>query len=81
MLGIGIYGNRSVAPRVEADELSRALITIASPKNPAGKLLREGALELRAKMQKYGGRELAAEKILELAKRDEFSKNAGKAPV
>jgi len=36
MLGIGIYGSRSVTPKVDAVELSRALITITSPKNAAG---------------------------------------------
>ena len=77
MLGIGIYGNRSVAPRVDADELSRALITITSPTNPAGKKIRRGAKDLQKKMQKYGGRELAAEKILELAETEEFSKSTG----
>jgi UDP:flavonoid glycosyltransferase YjiC (YdhE family) len=73
MLGIGIYGSRSVTPKVDAVELSRALITITSPKNAAGKLIRERARELGKVMQKYGGRKLAAEKILELTERNEFS--------
>jgi len=72
MLGIGIYGNRSVGPRVDADELSRALITITSLKNPAGNLIRERAKELGKKMQKYGGRDFAADKIIELAERDAY---------
>jgi len=80
MLGIGIYGNRSVAPRVDADELSRALITITSPKNHAGKRLREGAQELQKEMKKYRGRELAADKILELSEKNKFSKDVGKDP-
>lgn len=73
MLGIGIYGSRSGAPRVDAEELSRALITMTSPKNSTGELIRERAKQLGMVMQKYGGRDLGAEKILDLAERDEYS--------
>lgn len=73
MLGIGIYGSRSVAPKVDAVELSRALIAITSPKNATGKLIRERARVLGKVMQKYGGRKLAAEKIMELTERNEYS--------
>lgn len=73
MLGIGVYGNRSVAPKVDAAELSRALITITSSEDGAGKLIQERAKELGKSVRKYGGRDLAAEKILELAEKVEFS--------
>lgn len=73
MLGVGIYANRPVAPKVEAAALSQALITITSPENVAGRRIRERAKDLARSIQKYGGRELAAEKIIELAAKEEYS--------
>jgi UDP:flavonoid glycosyltransferase YjiC (YdhE family) len=70
--GIGIYGSRSVAPEVDAEELGKALVTITDPKNEKGKEIVLRAKELGQVLKKYGGRKTAAEKILELAEHADF---------
>ncbi|KAF4207017.1 hypothetical protein CNMCM8927_004112 [Aspergillus lentulus] len=61
-LGIGVYGNKSRAPSIDAKELSKALLKVMG--NTAYKAK---ALELAKLCHKKEGRVAAAEKIVELA--------------
>ncbi|KAF7176537.1 hypothetical protein CNMCM7691_002855 [Aspergillus felis] len=61
-LGIGVYGNKSRAPNIDAKELSKALLKVMG--NPSYKTK---ALELAKLCHKKEGRVAAAEKIVELA--------------
>ncbi|KAF7122627.1 hypothetical protein CNMCM5793_000652 [Aspergillus hiratsukae] len=61
-LGIGVYGNKSRAPNIDAKELSKALLKVMG--NTAYKTK---ALELAKLCHKKEGRVAAAEKIVELA--------------
>ena len=64
-MGVGIYGNRRVAPRVEAEEFGQALTRIVGTGTEA-ESFRTAAKALVGDCNKYRGRELACEKILEL---------------
>jgi hypothetical protein len=61
-LGIGVYGNKSRAPNIDAKELSKALLKVMGNASYKTK-----ALELAKLCHKKEGRVAAAEKIVELA--------------
>jgi UDP:flavonoid glycosyltransferase YjiC (YdhE family) len=67
-LGIGIYGSRTSAPRVEAGELSRALMRVLGGGEEGVRMKRKAA-ELGEVSGRVGGRVKAAEKIVELLER------------
>ncbi|TVY46445.1 Glycosyltransferase sdnJ [Lachnellula occidentalis] len=67
-LGIGIYGSRSAAPRIEAGELSRALSRVLGDGKEASSM-RYKAKELAEISGRVGGRVKACEKIIELLER------------
>lgn len=61
-LGIGVWGNRSVAPRVDGTELGEALVRVVASDESVGMFLE--AQEIASKMGE--GRVVACEKIIEL---------------
>lgn len=61
-LGIGVWGNRSVAPRVDGIELGEALVRVVASDESVGMFLE--AQEIASKMGE--GRVVACEKIIEL---------------
>ncbi|KAG9233188.1 UDP-glucoronosyl and UDP-glucosyl transferase family protein [Amylocarpus encephaloides] len=67
-LGIGVYGSRTAAPRVDAWELSRALMRVLGDSKEALKMNKK-ANELAAICSKVGGRAKACEKIINLLER------------
>lgn len=67
-LGIGIYGSRSSAPRVEAGELSRALMRVLSGGEESVRMKAKAA-ELMEISGRVGGRVKAYEKIVEFLER------------
>ena len=62
---IGIFGNRSVAPDIDADELADALSRIIGPGTEAERY-RSRALEISELCRAAGGRRAAVDRILEL---------------
>lgn len=66
-LGIGVYGSRSAAPRVERTELSAALSRVVGDGEEVSRM-RSKAKELGEIANKAGGRVKAVEKIEELLK-------------
>lgn len=64
--GVGIYGNRSVAPDVDADEFAAALSRVVG-NGPEAEGYRSRALEISALCRAAGGRRAAVDRILELA--------------
>ncbi|PBK62377.1 UDP-Glycosyltransferase/glycogen phosphorylase [Armillaria solidipes] len=66
-LGIGIYGNKKSAPRVEASELSRALIKVIGGGDEAARF-RAAAKSLAEDTRNYSGQVMACDKIMELAR-------------
>lgn len=64
-LGIGIYGSRASAPRVEAGELSRALMRVLDAGDEASRM-KWKATQLAEISGRVGGRVKACEKIVEL---------------
>lgn len=64
-LGVGIWANKTVAPHVEADEFSQAVMTVLD-EGENGKRRRVRARELGEVCGKAGGRRRACAKILEL---------------
>jgi len=63
--GIGIYGNRGVAPDIDAEEFAAALSRVVGD-GPEAEGYRSRALEIRALCQVAGGRRAAVDRILEL---------------
>ncbi|TVY67503.1 Glycosyltransferase sdnJ, partial [Lachnellula suecica] len=63
-LGIGLYGSRSSAPFVKADELSAALMRVLGPGDEGVRML-EKARYLADSVGKVGGKVRACEKIVE----------------
>jgi UDP:flavonoid glycosyltransferase YjiC (YdhE family) len=61
-LGIGAYGNPSVAPHVAAGEFSQALMKVVGNESMLAR-----SRELAELCGKEGGRKLAADKILAVA--------------
>lgn len=66
-LGVGVYGSRKAAPRVERAELSAALMRVLGNGEEASKM-KSKAKELGDRANKTGGRVKAVEKIEELLK-------------
>jgi UDP:flavonoid glycosyltransferase YjiC (YdhE family) len=64
-LGIGVYGSRTAAPRVDAWELSRALIKVLGDSDEAI-MMNQKAKKLAVICGKVGGRVKACEKIIEI---------------
>ncbi|KAF7596836.1 hypothetical protein BBP40_012436 [Aspergillus hancockii] len=62
-LGIGVYGNKSRAPNIDARELNKALLRVMSNRS-----YKDKALDLAKLCQKKEGRVAGAEKIIELAR-------------
>ncbi|KAF5865552.1 hypothetical protein ETB97_003396 [Aspergillus alliaceus] len=62
-LGIGVYGNKSRAPSIDARELSKALLQVMNNRS-----YKEKALKFAKLCQKKEGRVAGAEKIVELAR-------------
>lgn len=67
-LGIVIHGNKNVTSGIEAIELGRALIRIVGDGDEAVRF-RAVAKELGEDTQRYSGRVIAYDKILELTSR------------
>jgi len=65
-LGIGIYGNKKVAPIVEKEEFGNALLEIVGDKKGAETRFGAKAKELGAICKSSGGRKRVAEMISEL---------------
>lgn len=63
--GIGIYGNRGVAPDIDADEFATALSRIVGP-SPEAEGYRSKAAEISGLCRAAGGRKAAVDRILEL---------------
>lgn len=63
--GIGIYGNKGVAPDIDADEFAAALYRVAGPSFEA-EAYRTRALEISGLCRAAGGRRAAVDRILEL---------------
>jgi UDP:flavonoid glycosyltransferase YjiC (YdhE family) len=63
--GIGIYGNRSVAPGIDADEFAAALSRVVGP-GPEAERYKNRALEISGLCKAAGGRKAAVDRILEL---------------
>ena len=63
-LGIGVWGSRKAAPRVEAEELGTALLKVIDSDKSAA--MAENAKAIAAPLAKTVGREIACEKIIEL---------------
>jgi hypothetical protein len=64
-LGIGIYRSRTAAPRVEAGEVSRALMRVLGDGEEALSMMQK-AKQLAEISGRVGGRVKACEKIVEL---------------
>jgi len=63
--GIGIYGNKKVAPDIEAVEFGAAIARVTRPgEEPEG--FRERARAVGEVCRKAGGKRAAVDKILEL---------------
>lgn len=61
-LGIGVYGNKAMAPMVDAEEFGNALLRAMGDE-----ALREKAQAIGKLCQRSGGRRLAADMITKLA--------------
>jgi hypothetical protein len=64
-LGIGVYGSRTAAPRVDAWELSRALLKVLGDGDEAVNMSQK-AKELAGICGHVGGRIKACQKIIEI---------------
>ena len=64
-VGIGIYGNRSVAPEIDATEFGDAISRLLSPSEEAERFSRK-AKEIGEVCMRAPGKRGAAAKILEL---------------
>jgi UDP:flavonoid glycosyltransferase YjiC (YdhE family) len=69
-LGIGIHGSRGRSPLVDAKQLGRAFLEVVM--NKRGKAMAQKAKKLAEIVASYGGREAAAEKILELCESTKY---------
>jgi UDP:flavonoid glycosyltransferase YjiC (YdhE family) len=59
-LGIGVYGNRSVAPFVNSAEFRQALITVVGNQSQSASAMKERARSLGEVCKRSGGRALAS---------------------
>jgi UDP:flavonoid glycosyltransferase YjiC (YdhE family) len=64
-LGIGVYGSRNTSPRVEAVELSKALMRVMGHGKEAS-LMKTKARKLAEIIGQVGGRVRACDKIVEI---------------
>ncbi len=64
-LGVGVWGSRTAAPSVEAEELSKALLKVLGPSTEASRM-KEKARELATTSARPGGRKKACEKLIEI---------------
>ena len=74
-VGIGIYGNRSVAPDIDATEFGAAISRLLSPSEEAEKFA-EKAKEIGELCMGAPGKKGAAAKILELVEDGNFEDQA-----
>jgi UDP:flavonoid glycosyltransferase YjiC (YdhE family) len=65
-LGIGIYGNKKVAPNVEKEEFSNAVLGVIGEKKGVDTQFSVKAKGLRVLCRRSGGRKRVAEMISEL---------------
>jgi UDP:flavonoid glycosyltransferase YjiC (YdhE family) len=65
-LGIGIYGNKKVAPNVEKEEFANAVLRVIGEKKGVETQFSVKAKELGVVCRKSGGRKKVAEMISEL---------------
>jgi hypothetical protein len=63
-LGIGVWGSRTAAPRVEASELARALVKVIDSDETAS--IAQKAKVLSESLGDVEGRVVACEKIIEM---------------
>jgi UDP:flavonoid glycosyltransferase YjiC (YdhE family) len=66
-LGIGVYGNRSVAPFVNSAEFGQALTTVVGNQSESASAMKERARLLGEVCKRSGGRGLASDMITKLA--------------
>ncbi|KAL0952107.1 hypothetical protein HGRIS_008738 [Hohenbuehelia grisea] len=64
--GIGVFGNRSVAPRVDAMEFGQALTRVVGP-GPDATQMKENAMRISQLCRKAGGKKVAVDFILSMA--------------
>lgn len=64
--GIGVYGNKGVAPDIDADEFAAALSRVVGP-GPEAEGFRTRTLEISGLCRAAGGKRAAVDRILELA--------------
>ena len=67
-LGIGVYGNRSVAPEVDSHELAKAITSVISQRESWRGSIYEKADRLAKICQKNDGRRVACERIMDMAR-------------
>ena len=65
-LGIGVYGNKSVAPEIDGTEFGNALLKVVGREDRANEI-RAKAEEVGRICQRSGGRRLAAELVTKYA--------------
>ena len=70
-MGVGLYGNKSSAPGVNATELGQALSRVTDMRNE-GLKMKERALWIAERCRKAGGRKAAVDFILQAAKKGKF---------
>jgi hypothetical protein len=70
-VGIGIYGNRTVAPGIDATEFGAAISRLLSPGEESDKFARR-AKEIGEICRGAPGKKGAAAKILELVEGEDF---------
>jgi len=70
-MGVGLYGNKSSAPGVNAVEFGRALSRVTDM-GSEGIKMREKALWIAERCRRAGGREAAVDFILQAAKKGKF---------
>jgi len=70
-VGIGIYGNRSVAPDIDATEFGAAISRLLSPKEEAEKFAKKAEV-IGELCRGAPGKKGAAVKILELVEDESF---------
>jgi len=70
-MGVGLYGNKSSAPGVDATELGRALSRVTDMSNE-GLRMKEKASWIAERCKKAGGRKAAVDFILQAVKKGKF---------
>ena len=70
-MGVGLYGNKSSAPGVNATEFGQALSRVTDMHNE-GLKMKERALWIAERCRRAGGRKAAVNFILQAAKKGKF---------